>query len=186
MALTESNMMALGTRAPHFDLIDTVTGQMMSLDDLCSEKATVIMFICNHCPYVIHVNSELVRLANDYKDKGVSFVAISSNDVENYPDDSPEKMKEKALELGYPFPYLYDEKQSVARAYDAACTPDFYLFDGDMNLAYRGQLDSSRPKSGIEVTGVDLRRAIEDVLGGKSPDLIQRPSAGCNIKWKTK
>ncbi|MCP4443238.1 MAG: thioredoxin family protein [Aureispira sp.] len=184
MALTESNMLPLGTQAPDFTLLDTVSGKNISLKDLQSDKATLIIFSCNHCPYVIHVNEELVRLANDYQPKGVSFVAISSNDVENYPDDSPEKMTVLAKEAGYPFPYLYDETQEVAKIYDAACTPDFYLFDGAMNLAYRGRLDSSRPNSGVPVTGEDLRAAIDAVLQDGAVIEKQYPSAGCGIKWK--
>ena len=156
----------------------------MSLGQLKSDKATVIMFICNHCPFVKHVNAGLVELANDYRPKGVSFVAISSNDVENYPEDSPEKMKDYAARLGYPFPYLYDESQDVARAYKAACTPDFYVFDSEMKLVYRGQMDSSRPNKGIPVTGEDIRAALDNILAGKPVSAEQMPSLGCNIKWK--
>ncbi len=184
MARTPSNMLELGTLAPDFKLLDTVSDQELSLTDLRSPVATVVMFICNHCPYVLHVNDELVRLANDYKDRGVSFVAISSNDVENYPQDRPELMKELAAQVGYPFPYLYDETQEVAKAYDAACTPDFYLFNGDLNLVYRGQLDASRPGTGIPVDGRDLRAALDAQLAGEAIDPMQRPSLGCNIKWK--
>jgi len=183
MALTESNMLALGTEAPNFHLQDTVSGNYYSLDDLRSEKATVIMFICNHCPFVIHVNSELVRLANKYKSEGVSFIAISSNDVENYPQDAPDKMNIVAKVLKYPFPYLYDKRQEVAKAYDAACTPDFYVFDEEMKLTYRGRLDDSRPGNGIPLSGKDLQDAIDKTLAGQSIEL-QYPSAGCNIKWK--
>jgi len=177
-------MLALGTEAPDFRLPDTVSGQIKSLKELKSTQATVIMFICNHCPFVKHVNDQLVALANDYHSQGVSFIAISSNDVENYPEDHPDKMKEYALALGYPFPYLYDESQQVAKAYKAACTPDFYIFDGDLKLAYRGQLDDSRPKSDIPVTGKDLRAALDDMLSGKPVSGGQKPSLGCNIKWK--
>lgn len=184
MALTESNMLDLGIKAPDFNLPDTISGKNISLADVATDKATVVMFICNHCPYVIHVNEEVVRLANEYKAKGVGFVAISSNDVEKYPMDSPEKMKEHAAEVGYPFPYLYDESQEVARAYDAACTPDFYVFDGDQVLVYRGRLDDSRPKSGTPLTGRDLRTALDAVLAGEPVSEVQYPSAGCNIKWK--
>lgn len=152
--------------------------------DMASDKATVVMFICNHCPYVVHVNKELVRLANDYISKGVSFVAISSNDVENYPQDGPEEMKRHAAREKYPFPYLYDESQNVARAYDAACTPDFYVFDQDLKLAYRGRLDDSRPNSGTPLTGKDLRAAIDALLAGQPVAEKQYPSGGCNIKWK--
>lgn len=184
MALTESTMLPLGTQAPDFNLPDTVSGNNFSLNELKGQSATVMMFICNHCPYVIHVNPEIVQLTKDYKDKGVGFVGISSNDVANYPVDSPEKMKELAAEVGYDFPYLYDESQAVAKAYDAACTPDFYIFDGDLKLAYRGRLDSSRPNSGNPLTGEDLRAALDTVLAGGKVSEIQYPSAGCNIKWK--
>ncbi len=184
MALKESNMLDLGTIAPDFLLPDTVSGKNISLQDIQGEQGTLVMFICNHCPYVIHVNDELVRLGNDYRNKGIGFVAISSNDVENYPQDAPDKMKALAEELLYPFPYLYDETQEVAKSYDAACTPDFYLFDKDLILKYRGQLDSSRPKSEIPVTGEDLRNALDALLSGTDISEKQRPSAGCNIKWK--
>jgi len=184
MSLTESTMLGLGTKAPTFALPDTRSGKILNLDEIKSDKATLIMFICNHCPYVIHVNEELVRLTNDYKEKGVSVIAISSNDVENYPQDGPERMREHAEKEGYNFPYLYDETQLVAQAYDAACTPDFYLFDGAMNLAYRGRLDGSRPGSGVPVNGTDLRQAIDAVLANEKPTDKQYPSAGCNIKWK--
>jgi thiol-disulfide isomerase/thioredoxin len=142
------------------------------------------MFICNHCPYVKHINDQLVVLANEYIKKGVSFIAISSNDVANYPEDSPELMKVLAEEVGYPFPYLYDEDQSVARMYDAACTPDFYIFDSELKCAYRGQFDDSRPKNDLMVTGRDLRMALNDILEGKKVSFNQKPSIGCNIKWK--
>ena len=184
MALTESNMLPVGTGAPNFHLRETVSNNYYSLDDLKSEKATVIMFICNHCPFVIHVNSELVRLANEYKHKGVSFIAINSNDVENYPEDAPDKMSIVAKVLKYPFPYLYDKRQEVAKAYDAACTPDFYVFDGEMKLAYRGRLDKSRPGNNEPLTGEDLSQAIDAAIEGKIID-PQYPSAGCNIKWFT-
>ena len=184
MAATPSNMIPLGTRAPQFNLPDTVSGEMMSLEQLKSDLATVVMFLCNHCPYVKHVNAGLVKLVNDYLDRGVSFIGISSNDVEAYPEDGPERMKEVAQELGYPFPYLYDESQEVARDYQAACTPDFYLFDGQMKLVYRGQMDGSRPNSGQPVTGQDLRQALDDVLAGRPVDPEQKPSLGCNIKWR--
>ena len=184
MAAVSSTMLALGTHAPEFVLPDTISGKELSLESLRSDLATVIMFICNHCPYVKHVNKELVRLANDYQSQGVAFVAISSNDVEAYPADSPERMKEVATELGYPFPYLYDEDQSVARAYQAACTPDFYVFDGPMKLAYRGQLDGSRPRNDVPLTGEDVRAALDAILAGDPVPEEQRPSIGCNIKWK--
>ena len=182
MALTESTMLPLGTTAPNFHIKDVVSNYY-SLDDLKSGKATVIMFICNHCPFVIHVNPELVKIANEYKNQGVSFVAISSNDVENYPEDAPDKMSIVAKVLKFPFPYLYDKHQEVAKAYDAACTPDFYVFDGDMKLSYRGRLDQSRPGNNVPLSGTDLRHAIDQTIAGKSID-AQYPSAGCNIKWK--
>ncbi len=177
-------MLELGTEAPYFKLPDTKSGQELSLDDLASDTGTVVMFICNHCPYVIHVNPEIVRLAEDYGKQDIAFVAISSNDIENYPQDGPAQMKEHGKEVGYSFPYLYDESQNVAKDYDAACTPDFYLFDGDRRLVYRGQLDGSRPGSGIPVTGEDLRNALDALLKNDPIDSHQRPSAGCNIKWK--
>jgi len=184
MASTSSNMLPLGTIAPGFILYDTVSDEELSLFENRGDKATVIFFICNHCPFVIHVNSQLVRIANDYKDKNVSFIAISSNDVLNYPDDAPHLMRKKAIELHYPFPYLFDETQEVAKAYDAACTPDTYLFDANLKLTYRGQLDDSRPRNGIEVTGNDLRHALDCLLTGKENTEVQKPSIGCNIKWK--
>lgn len=183
MAVTESNMLPLGTTAPNFSLLDTVSGNYLSLPDLQSQKATVIMFICNHCPFVIHVNSELVKMANEYKHKGVSFIAISSNDVEAVPDDSPDKMRLVAKVLKYPFPYLYDKRQEVAKAYDAACTPDFYVFDGNLKLTYRGRLDKSRPGNNELLNGEDLRLAIDSSIAS-TPIENQYPSAGCNIKWK--
>jgi thiol-disulfide isomerase/thioredoxin len=185
MSFTESTMLPLGSEAPPFSLPDTVSGKTISLKEIASDKATVIMFICNHCPYVIHVNEELVRLANDYTAKGVAFVAISSNDVENYPEDGPEHMKIHAKNVKYPFPYLYDESQNVARAFDAACTPDFYVFDASLKLVYRGRLDDSRPRSGTPLTGKDLRTALDDVLSGNPVSEKQYPSGGCNIKWKS-
>ena len=184
MAYIESNMMPLGTKAPPFQLRDTVSDKVLTLDELKGDNATVVMFICNHCPYVIHVNEQLVALAADYIPRGVGFIAISSNDAEAYPQDGPEKMKETALQLNYPFPYLYDESQEVARLYDAACTPDLYLFDKEMKLVYRGRLDASRPKSELPVTGADLRAAIDAVLDGRQVNEVQYPRGGCNIKWK--
>ena len=184
MALTESNMLPLGTQAPFFNLPDTVSGRNLGLTDVTGEHGTVIMFLCNHCPYVIHVNDELVRIAAEYQTKGLGFVAISSNDVENYPMDSPEKMTAHAKAVGYNFPYLYDETQDVAKAYDAACTPDLYVFDGAQKLYYRGRLDSSRPGNDTPLNGADLRRALDDMLAGEPIPSKQYPSAGCNIKWK--
>lgn len=186
MAATPSRMVPLGTKAPDFVLPDTISGKIFSLQELKSDKGTLIMFICNHCPFVKHVNKELVKLANDYIPKKISFIAISSNDVKNYPEDSPERMKQIAKELGYPFPYLYDESQEVARNYNAACTPDFFLYDKNLNLVYRGQLDDSRPSNGIPVTGKDIRNAFDNILAEKPILTEQKPSIGCNIKWKIK
>ncbi len=184
MSMTPSNMIPLGTKAANFSLFDTVSERVLSLENLKGKNATVIFFICNHCPFVIHVNEELVRLANDFISKGISFIAISSNDVDNYPQDSPGLMQKVAKNLRYPFPYLYDESQEVAKAYDAACTPDSYIFDGNLQLLYRGQLDDSRPGNGILVTGKDIRHALGCIVQGQSNTLIQKPSIGCNIKWK--
>lgn len=184
MALTPSTMLPLGTKAPDFTLWCAIKEREYSLDELKSEKATVIMFICNHCPYVKHVQTGLVELVNDYSHKGVSFIAINSNDVDNYPADSPENMKLDAERLGYTFPYLFDESQEVARAYDAACTPDFYIFDGDLLCVYRGQMDHSRPGNGKPVTGEHLRDALDRLLTGEPVSEEQMPSIGCNIKWK--
>jgi peroxiredoxin len=176
-------MPPLGMAAPAFSLHDAVSGRTAALQDLCSDKATVVMFICNHCPYVKHVQAELVRLAKDYQPRGVAFVAISSNDARNYPEDAPDKMKTEAQRAGYPFPYLYDESQAVARAYGAACTPDFFLFDGALELAYRGRLDESTPGNGKPVTGRELRSALDDLLAGRAVSREQQPSLGCSIKW---
>lgn len=184
MALTESNMLPLGTVAPDFRLPDTISGKELGLNDLKSDKATVIMFLCNHCPFVLYLNEEIVNIAKAYQPQGVSFIGISSNDVENYPADSPEKMTTHAAEVGYSFPYLYDESQEVAKAYDAACTPDFYVFDGEMKLSYCGRLDASRPGNNNPIDGADLRKAIDAAIAGKSYEGPQLPSAGCNIKWK--
>ena len=184
MARTASNMIPLGTKAPHFNLFDTVSNKTLSLTDLKGKKGTVIMFICNHCPFVIHVNNQLVAIANTYREKGISFIAISSNDVVNYPEDSPEKMTIHAKENKYPFPYLYDEYQDVAKAYDAACTPDLYVFNEFLKLTYRGQLDDSRPGNAISVTGTHLKHAINCLLENKENLEPQKPSIGCNIKWK--
>ena len=180
-----SKMIPLGTEAPGFTLPDTISGETKSLEELKSDVATVVMFICNHCPYVKHVNDQLVQLAQDYQPKGVSFIAISSNDPVTYPDDAPDKMKEVGSELGYPFPYLFDETQEVAKAFSAACTPDTYIFDGDMKLVYRGQLDGARPGNQVPVTGEDVREALDALLSGQPVDPDQKPSMGCSIKWKT-
>lgn len=184
MARTESNMLALGTKAPTFSLLDTVSGKTMQLQEMKGKEGTVIMFICNHCPFVVHVNPEISRLAQAYKTKGIGFIAISSNDVINYPQDSPDLMKEHAITANYSFPYLYDETQQVAKAYDAACTPDFYLFNANSRLVYRGQLDNSRPGNSIPLSGSDLRNAIDALLASKPISTDQKPSIGCNIKWK--
>ncbi len=181
MALTPSSMIPLGTAAPDFALPDLDGGTVSRTD--FEGKPLLVMFICNHCPYVVHVNDGLVAFAGDYQEKGLAIVAINSNDVANYPEDRPQKMKEYAERLGYTFPYLFDETQEVAKAYDAQCTPDFFLFDADHRLAYRGQLDDSRPNSGIPVTGADLRAAADAVLAGEEAPGDQRPSMGCNIKW---
>lgn len=184
MARTPSNMLPLGTIAPDFTLTDAITNEPVNIQDVKGEKGTVVMFICNHCPFVIHVNEEIVRVANDYRSQGFGFVAISSNDIENYPQDAPDKMWKVARKYNYTFPYLYDETQEVAKAYDAACTPDFYLFDAGLKLIYRGQLDDSRPGNGIPVNGRDLRQALDAVLRNAQVSEDQKPSIGCNIKWK--
>lgn len=184
MARTESNMLALGTVAPEFSLMDTVSEKTMNLHAMNGEVGTLIMFICNHCPFVIHVNPEIVKMAKEFQSKGIQFIAISSNDVEKYPEDAPHFMRIKAKAENYSFPYLYDEDQTVAKAYDAACTPDFFLFDNELKLVYRGQLDDSRPGNGSPLTGIDLRNAMENLIHGKEISAIQKPSIGCNIKWK--
>jgi len=184
MVLTPTTPIPLGFKAPDFTLPEPISGKDVSLHELASEKGTVIMFICNHCPYVKHVIKGIVELTNDYIPKGISFIAINSNDAENYPDDSPEKMKEEAARLGFQFPYLYDESQDVAKAYSAACTPDFNIFDGDLKCVYRGQLDDSRPGNNIPVSGKDIRQALDKLLAGKKISEDQVPSVGCNIKWK--
>jgi len=184
MAKTPSNMLALGTQAPEFKLPDTVSGEVIALNDVRGEKGVFVAFICNHCPFVKHLKSELAALVKEYQAKGIGAVAISSNDIENYPDDAPEKMKADAEEFGYSFPYLYDESQEVAKAYEAACTPDFYLFDANLKLVYRGQFDDSRPGNDIPVTGEDLGAAMEALTQGNDISPEQKPSIGCNIKWK--
>jgi len=177
-------MLALGTPAPQFSLLDVTTDSIVSLNESHNYAATVVMFICNHCPYVKHVNGELTRLANDYMAQNVRFLAINSNDIDNYPDDSPENMKKTATEQGYPFPYLFDETQEVARAYQAACTPDFFIFDKSLALVYRGQLDHSRPGNQIPVDGSSVRGALDSLLANRPVSTDQKPSLGCNIKWK--
>lgn len=185
MANTLSNMLPLGTKAPQFELLDTISNKLLDLDSVSGKNGTVIMFICNHCPFVIHVNHELVSMANVYSEKGIGFIAISSNDAINYPQDAPDKMTIHAKKANYPFPYLYDESQEVAKAYNAACTPDFYVFDNQLKLVYRGQLDDSRPGNGNPVTGIDLRHALDCLLENKLNISTQKPSIGCNIKWKS-
>ncbi len=183
MAETPSTMLATGTVAPPFRLSDT-QGKQIALDDLKDAPALLVAFICNHCPYVKHVRAKFAEVARDYQSRGVGVVAISSNDAESYPDDSPKAMAEEVKRAGYTFPYLYDETQDVAKAYQAACTPDFFLFDRDRRLVYRGQFDDSRPGNGKPVTGHDLTAAVNAVLAGKPVPGEQRPSVGCNIKWK--
>jgi peroxiredoxin len=183
MVETPSTMLALGTAAPKFRLPDPA-GKMVSLDDFKGATALVVAFICNHCPYVKHIRTQFAAFAKEYQARGVGVVAISSNDVENYPDDAPDKMAEEIKSAGYTFPYLYDESQQVAKDYRAACTPDLYVFDKGQRLVYRGQFDDSRPKNGRPVTGADLRKAVDAVLAGREVDANQRPSIGCNIKWK--
>ena len=177
-------MLALGTTAPAFALPDVTTGHIIELSDFEGKKALLVMFICRHCPYVRHVRPELARLGHDYRDSDLGIVAISSNDPEAYPDDAPASLAEEAREAGYPFPYLFDETQEVAKAYTAACTPDFFLFDAARSLVYRGQMDASRPGNDVPVTGEDLRAAIEAVLADQPVAKDQRPSIGCSIKWR--
>ena len=184
MARTPSTMLPLGTTAPGFDLFDPATSQQVSLDSIAGNNPLLVMFICNHCPYVIHVMKELGALERDYREKGLAMVAINSNDIVNYPQDGPVEMVKLREEEGWEFPFLLDEDQSAAHAYRAACTPDFYLFDGTRRLIYRGQLDGSRPHNEVPVTGVDLRKAIDAVFSGATVEELQRPSLGCNIKWK--
>ncbi len=183
MVRTPSTMLPLGTPAPDFSLLN-VDGKTVSLSDFDDAPALLVIFMCNHCPFVVHVADHLAQLAQDYQARGVAIVGINSNDVANYPADSPEQMVTEAEQRGYAFPYLYDETQEVAHAYRAACTPDFFLFDANKQLVYRGQMDSSRPDSGIPVTGEDLRAALDAVLAGEKPAEDQRVSIGCNIKWK--
>jgi peroxiredoxin len=184
MALTESTMVALETPAPDFNLPDVVSGKTISLQTFAGKKALLVMFICRHCPYVQHVQEGLAKLGRDYAAKDIGIVAISANDAKGYPEDAPASLKEMAVELKFAFPYCHDESQAVAKAYGAVCTPDFFVFDQARRLVYRGQLDDSRPGNGKPVTGRDLRAALDAVLDGKPVDSSQRPSAGCNIKWK--
>ncbi len=184
MVKTLSSMIALGTIAPDFKLLEPKSGKNRSLQELRGNLATVIMFICNHCPFVKHITSELVSLANDYKAQGISIIAINSNDVEAYPDDSPEKMVLEVVTNGYTFPYLFDETQQIAKDYHAVCTPDFFVFDANLKCVYRGQLDDSRPGNDIAVSGSDLRAALNAIKRGQCASEMQKPSMGCNIKWK--
>lgn len=184
MARTPSNMLPLGTQAPAFQLRDTNSNYHYSFEDLKGSKGTLVMFICNHCPFVHHVLEEILMIANDYRVQGLGIIAISSNDAQKYPQDGPELMREFAFENRIDFPYLYDESQDIARAFDAACTPDFYLFDAQDKLFYRGQLDDSRPGNGIPLSGSDLRNAIDGVIYNRTIAETQKPSLGCNIKWK--
>jgi len=184
MVLTPSTMLALGTPTPDFSLPDVVSGEIVSLSTFQDKKALLVMFICRHCPYVKHIQIQLAQLGQDYQTTPLGIVAISSNDAQNYPADAPASLKEMALELGFTFPFCYDETQDVAKAFTAACTPDFFLFDQEFKLAYRGQLDDSRPSLAIPVTGQDLRQAIDQLLVGKSVNPEQKPSIGCNLKWK--
>lgn len=186
MARTESTMLPLGTAAPDFQLRDVVSGRMLTLADFRDKNALLVMFICRHCPFVKHVQSELARIGEDYAQKSLGIMAISSNDAEEFPDDAPDSLREMASELGFTFPYCYDERQDVARAYDAACTPDFFLFDKNRRLVYRGQLDDSRPGNSVPVTGKDLRSAIDAVRQGRPVSEQQKPSIGCNIKWRNR
>ncbi len=184
MALTPSTMLPIGTKAPDFTLPDVVSGTMTSLATFAGKPALLVMFICRHCPYVVHVRQELARLGKDYAGKAIGIVAISANDAVGYPDDAPEQLKAMAQEIGFTFPFCYDESQQTAKAYTAACTPDFFLFDAQRRLVYRGQLDDSRPGNGKPLNGKDLRAAIDAVLTGKPVNPTQQPSIGCNIKWK--
>jgi peroxiredoxin len=184
MARTESVMLPLGTSAPDFVLKDVVSCHEMNTQNLSGPKGLLVMFICRHCPFVKHLEKALAQLGKDYEDSGIGIVAISSNDAANHPEDAPESLAEQARQLEFPFPYLYDETQEVARAYEAACTPDFYLFDDGLKLVYRGQFDDSRPGNEVPVSGKDLRAAMDALLAGKPVNPIQKPSLGCNIKWK--
>lgn len=184
MARTLSNMLPLGTLAPDFYLPDTNSNYHKTYDDVKGKYGTVIMFICNHCPYVHHVIDEIIRIVNDYRVQGIGFAAINSNDINTYPEDAPDKMTEFAFKNNFSFPYLFDDSQDIAKKYDAACTPDFYLFNAQNQLVYRGQLDDSRPQNGVSISGSDLRNAIDGLLYNRTINPIQKPSLGCNIKWK--
>ena len=184
MARTPSIMIPLGFKAPAFELLDVKTGQIIKSEDIFGIKGTLIMFICNHCPFVKHINKQIVQIANDYKNSGIKLIAISSNDIINYPEDSPVEMKKVAMKEKFIFPYLFDETQIVAKSYDAACTPDFFIFNNSKKLVYRGQLDDSRPGNNIDVSGMDIRNALDSVINLKEINAVQKPSIGCNIKWK--
>jgi peroxiredoxin len=184
MARTPSTMLPLGTKAPDFSLVN-VDGRTVSLADFDGAPALLVIFMCNHCPFVKHLAGALATFTHEYMKKGAAIVGINSNDVSSFPADSPEQMVREAEEQGYPFPYLYDDTQAIAKAYRAACTPDFFLFDRDRRLVYRGQFDSSRPDTGVPITGADMRAALDAVLAGKKPSDLQTPRIGCNIKWKT-
>ena len=184
MARTPSIMIPLGFKAPAFELLDVKTDQIIKSEDIFGIKGTLIMFICNHCPFVKHINEQIVQIANDYKNSGIKLIAISSNDIINYPEDSPVEMKKVAMKEKFIFPYLFDETQIVAKSYDAACTPDFFIFNNSKKLVYRGQLDDSRPGNNIDVSGMDIRNALDSVINLKEINAVQKPSIGCNIKWK--
>ncbi len=184
MPRTESAMLALGTRAPEFALNNLISGEPMTTKQIARRRGLLVMFICRHCPFVKHIEAELAKLGKDYESQDVGVVAISSNDAATHPDDAPPSLKQQAEEAGFTFPYLFDETQAVAKAYDATCTPDFFLFDEELRLVYRGQFDDSRPGNGIPVTGRDLRQAMDALLAGEPISQQQRPSLGCNIKWK--
>ena len=184
MARTPSVMIPLGFKAPAFELLDVKTDQIIKSEDIFGIKGTLIMFICNHCPFVKHINEQIVQIANDYKNSGIKLIAISSNDIINYPEDSPVEMKKIAIKEKFIFPYLFDETQIVAKSYDAACTPDFFIFNNSKKLVYRGQLDDSRPGNNIDVTGIDIRNALDSLINLKEVNPVQKPSIGCNIKWK--
>lgn len=184
MARTPSVMVPLGSEAPKFELLDVKTDKLVKSEDLFGKKGTLIMFICNHCPFVKHVNQQIVQISKDYQNSGIKLIAISSNDIINYPDDSPSEMKKVAIKENFTFPYLFDETQIVAKNYDAACTPDFFIFNSSNKLVYRGQLDDSRPGNNITVTGGDIRNALESLINFEEINPVQKPSIGCNIKWK--
>ena len=184
MPLTSSKMLLIGSTAPDFQLPDTVSNKMLSLHDLKSKTATVVMFICNHCPFVKHILPDLVRITHEYQALGIQFIAINSNDIQSYPDDAPEKMRELAHKMSFPFPYLFDETQQVAKAYQAACTPDFYIFDLQLHCVYQGRFDGATPGNQIPVTGNELCNALDQILIGEKISDEQHPSVGCNIKWK--